>query len=278
MTTASIPRPSRPLRALARAWARGALATLWGCGAQLNPTLAEVSGRTVEVVEAGEGNVTVVFESGLGDDWSPWERVASEVADEARVFAYSRPGYGDSDPSPDPRTATRIVEDLRTLLEARGFAPPYVLVGHSFGGTYMELFAKEHPEEVVGLVLVDPRHRDFTSACEDAGFEGCTMPASMVASLPKVQIAELEAFASTSDEIEAAGPFGSHPVRVLAATRHRGFEPGAKDLWVSMLGSLADEAEDGEQIIFTSAGHYLQRWRAHKVAEVILDLVPADES
>lgn len=276
MASASLLRAARPLRSFARGWALAALVALSGCGTQLTPTLVEVSGRTVEVVEAGAGDVTVVFESGLGDDWAPWDRVASDVADQARVFAYSRPGYGDSDPTADPRTATHIVEDLRTLLEARGFAPPYVLVGHSLGGTYMELFAKEHPDEVVGLVLVDPRHRDFTDACEDAELEGCTIPASVVASLPSVQIAELEAFASTSDEIDAAGAFGPYPVRVLTATRHR-FEPRVETLWASMLGSLANEAEDGEQTIFTGAGHYLQVKRARKVVRVILDLLP-DES
>lgn len=251
------------------------LAALSACGTNLTPTIAHVSGRDVEVVEAGAGDVTVVFESGLGDDWTPWDEVASEVAEGARVFAYSRPGYGDSDPSPDPRDATRIVEDLRTLLAARGFAPPYVLVGHSFGGTYMELFAKAYPEEVVGLVLVDPRHRDFTTACEGAGLEGCGIPSSAVDSLPPEERAELEGFASASDEIHAAGAFGSYPVRVLTATSHP-FEPEVEGLWESMLGSLADEAADGEQIFFARAGHYLQIKRSDEVAEVILSLVPED--
>jgi pimeloyl-ACP methyl ester carboxylesterase len=61
------------------------------------------------------------------------------------------------------------VEELRALLAAQGVAPPYVLVGHSFGGAYQELFAKTYPAEVAGLVLVDPRHRDYSAACEGAG-------------------------------------------------------------------------------------------------------------
>jgi pimeloyl-ACP methyl ester carboxylesterase len=137
------------------------------------------------------------------------------VAAQARVFAYSRPGYGQSEPSPEPRDAAQIVEDLRALLTARGLAPPYVLVGHSFGGAYMEFFAKAHPEEVNGVVLVDPRHRDFTAACKEAGLEGCVVPADVVATLPKVMVDELEAHAYVSEEIRAAGPFGPYPVRVL---------------------------------------------------------------
>ena len=233
-----------------------------------------VPDRAVEVFEAGAGDATVVFESGFGDDWTPWEPVAGEVAARARVFAYSRPGYGGSDPSEDPRDAAHIVEDLRTLLASRGYAPPYVLVGQSFGGTYMELFAKSYPEEVVGLVLVDPRHRDFAAACEEAGLDGCSIPASVVASLPPVQIAEYEAFASASGEIRAAGAFGPYPVRVLTATAH-GFAPEIEALWQSMLGSLASEAAAGEQRLFAEAGHYLQTERPYEVAEVILSLVPA---
>ncbi|MFO0615925.1 MAG: alpha/beta hydrolase [Polyangiaceae bacterium] len=246
---------------------------LGGCGTELNPTIAEVSGRTVEVVETGKGDATVVFESGLGNDWSPWDEVASEVAARARVFAYSRPGYGESDPTTAPRDASHIVEDLRALLAARGYAPPYVLVGHSFGGTYMELFAKAHPDEVSGLVLVDPRHRDFSAACAHAEIDGCGIPESAVDSLPDVQIAEYRAFPQSSGEIAETPGFGHYPVRVLTATSH-GLPSEGEALWVSMLGSLADEAEDGEQRVFEGANHNLEVNHAHEVAETILSLLP----
>jgi pimeloyl-ACP methyl ester carboxylesterase len=270
--------PSRPFRFLSAASLLLALGAVAACGGSPdpNPTPDPVSGRAVEVVVSGAGDTTVVFESGLGNDWTPWDQVATEVAARARVFAYSRPGYGQSDPSPAPRDAAQIVEDLRALLAARGFVPPYLLVGHSFGGAYMELFAKAHPKEVVGVVLVDPRHRDFTTACERASLEGCTVPASVVASLPRVQIDELEAFAHTSDQIRAVGTFGRYPVRVLTATSH-GFAPEVEALWASMLASLADEATDGDQSLFVGAGHYLQVERAHQVAETILGLLPTPE-
>lgn len=250
----------------------GVAAVSCGTSAELTPEAPSVN--NVEVVEAGAGDTTVVFESGLGNDWTPWQLVAPEVAAEARTFAYSRPGYGQSEPSLAARDAAQIVEDLRVLLETRGVSPPYVLVGHSFGGAYMELFAKAYPEQVSGVVLVDPRHRDFTSACQEAGLDGCTIPADVVASLPQVQADEFEAFARTSEEMRALGGFGAYPVRVLTATEH-GFTPELEALWQSMLGSLAEEALDGEQQVFSGAGHYLQVERAHEVAEVILSLLPA---
>lgn len=248
------------------------LAALTGCGPSLSSTVEQVSGRAVELVEVGTGKATVVFESGFGNDWSPWDPIAGEVAAKARVFAYSRPGYGRSDPSTDPRDAAHIVEDLRSLLATRGYAPPYVLVGHSFGGTYMELFAKRYPGEVAALVLVESRHRDFTQACADAGLPGCEIPAPVVATLPAVQIAEYMGFAKTSEEI-ATSAFGPYPVRVLTATAH-GFAPEVEALWQSMLGKLADEAVDGEQILFPGATHNLEIDRAHEVAQLIMGLLP----
>jgi pimeloyl-ACP methyl ester carboxylesterase len=281
MTAASLRFLSRPCRFLSTASVPLAFAAaVTACSTSSDPDPipepTAVSERAVELVEYGAGDTTVVFESGLGNDWTSWDMVASEVAAQARVFAYSRPGYGHSDPTPAPRDAAHIVEDLRTLLAARGIAPPYVLVGHSFGGAYMELFAKAHPEEVMGVVLVDPRHRDFTTACEEDGLEGCVPPASVVASFPQVQIDEFDAFAHTSDEIRAFGAFGMYPVRVLTATSH-GFTPEVEALWESMLGSLADEATDGEQSFFAGAGHLLQVEKPHEVAQVILSLIPAPE-
>jgi pimeloyl-ACP methyl ester carboxylesterase len=282
MATVSVCFSLRARRFLVYACLPMAVAMLPACGgggatvedtpSERDADVRDAPERAVEVFEAGAGDATVVFESGLGDDWTPWQQVADEVSAHARVFAHSRPGYGHSETTEDRRDAADIVEELRTLLASHGYAPPYILVGHSFGGAYMELFAKAHPEDVVGLVLVDPRHRDFSAACAQAGLDGCSIPADLLASLPPVQIAEYEAFASTSDEIRAAGAFGTYPVRVLTATSH-GFAPPVEALWVSMLGSLADEAADGEQKVFTGAGHYLQVQHPHEVADAIVSLV-----
>lgn len=273
MTLSSNPSSSLLHRFFVRVGALLAFATQVAC-TNLSSTMTQVDGHAVEIVQAGAGGPTVVFESGLGNDWTPWDDTASEVAEHTRVFAYSRPGYGDSDPTNAPRTATRIVQDLRALLLAQDIAPPYVLVGHSFGGTYMELFAKTHPDEVAGLVTVDTRHRDFTTACQEAKFAGCTLSASMVDSMPDVDQAEFHGFASSSAEIHAAGTFGHYPVRVLTATSHS-FEPEVEALWVSMHKSLADEASDGQQIIFEGADHYLPSNHAHEVATEILHVVSA---
>jgi len=98
---------------------------------------------------------TVVFENGSRATLAGWDKVLDGVKGSATVFAYNRPGYANSEATSAPRDGATIVEQLRATLRRKGLQPPYVLVGHSLGGLYMQLFARRYPEEVQGLVLVD---------------------------------------------------------------------------------------------------------------------------
>ncbi|PYX08862.1 MAG: hypothetical protein DMG85_09990 [Acidobacteria bacterium] len=106
----------------------------------------------------GRGSPTVVLESALGGSSLSWALVRSEVAKFTCACSYDRAGIGWSDADPMPRTAQRIVNELHTLLTNARTKGPYVLVGHSFGGLAVRLYAAQYPEEVVGMVLVDPTH------------------------------------------------------------------------------------------------------------------------
>lgn len=110
---------------------------------------------------AGAGRPAIVFSSGLGDTFDSWRTVQSAIAAGcARTLAYNRAGYQGSDAAQGRRDSTTIVAELRGELQRRGIAPPYVLVGHSLGGLYMQYFARQFPHEVAGLVLVDSTHWD----------------------------------------------------------------------------------------------------------------------
>jgi pimeloyl-ACP methyl ester carboxylesterase len=251
-----------------------ALVLFAACGSTVPARIVTIDGHDVEIATAGSGGAaTVVFEAGLGDDWTSWDDVASQVARHTPIFAYSRPGYGASSPAATPRDPRTIVEELRALLAYEGYAPPFLLVGHSFGGTYMELFAKAYPDEVIGAVLVDPRHRDFLTTCEAAELDNCGISESLLETQGASTIAEYRAFALGSDEIRAAGTFGAYPVRVLTATDHP-VSPAREKLWETMLGELAAEASNGEQIIVHGAGHYIQLDRPDDVVQAILEMLP----
>ena len=123
--------------------------------------VAVEDGRRLNLYCIGTGSPTVVFDSGLGEDMKVWALVQPQVAGHSRACAYDRAGLGFSDPSPARRTSAFLVEDLRRLLAGAQLEPPYILVGHSFGGMNIKLFAELHPEEIAGLVFVDPSHEDL---------------------------------------------------------------------------------------------------------------------
>ncbi|MBW8759085.1 MAG: alpha/beta hydrolase [Burkholderiales bacterium] len=122
--------------------------------------LVDIGGRKLALHCSGTGSPTVVFESPSGGAGWEWWRVQAKVAAKTRACTYDRAGYGFSDPSPRRADAANAVDDLHALLTAAGIAPPYVLAGNSFGGGAVQLFAWTHPDEVQGLVLVEPMHED----------------------------------------------------------------------------------------------------------------------
>ncbi|MEZ4681519.1 MAG: alpha/beta hydrolase [Caldilineaceae bacterium] len=122
--------------------------------------MVDVGGYQLHIFCEGSGSPTVLMESGLGDSSLIWSLVRPESVKTTRTCVYDRAGFGWSEPSPQPRTATTIVEELHTLLVNGDIAGPYVLVGHSIGGAYVRLYAYTYPESVVGMVLVDSSHEE----------------------------------------------------------------------------------------------------------------------
>jgi pimeloyl-ACP methyl ester carboxylesterase len=118
--------------------------------------LVDIGSHRLHVVECGAGSLTIVLESGLMSTVLSWSALQGKLAESFRVVSYDRAGLGWSDLGPMPRTADRIVDELNTLLERANVPPPYLLVGHSFGGLTMPLFAARFPDRVAGVVLIDP--------------------------------------------------------------------------------------------------------------------------
>jgi len=118
----------------------------------------------VQVHSGGSGRYTVIFESGFGTDLRAWRKVAPEVAKVARTLAYSRAGHGASEARRGPRTIAQNADELKQLIAAAKAAPPFILVGHSYGGLLMRAFAARHPQQVAGMVLVDPADERFNPA------------------------------------------------------------------------------------------------------------------
>jgi pimeloyl-ACP methyl ester carboxylesterase len=116
--------------------------------------------RRLNLFCMGKGEPTVMFESGAGDSMVVWRHVQGEVAKVTRACAYDRAGYGFSDAATRASDARNTVDDFHRLLIAAHIHTPIIYVGHSIAGLYGALFAATYPNDVAGIVFVDPSFAD----------------------------------------------------------------------------------------------------------------------
>jgi pimeloyl-ACP methyl ester carboxylesterase len=126
------------------------------------PQIASVDGHSMRVQVVGPNDATktpvVVFESGAGTGLDTWTAVLADVGQFARAVAYDRAGIGGSEPDGQAPTPVRVARRLRRMLAQLDLQPPYVLVGHSWGGPLIRTFVALYPKDVAGMVYVDPTH------------------------------------------------------------------------------------------------------------------------
>jgi len=113
------------------------------------------------IKEWGSGEITVIFESGMSDSLEVWDSIPDSIAKSARVFLYDRADIGKSDTSRLERTIPNMVIELRSILKNQNINPPYILVGHSLGGLITRYFSSNYPDEVKGLLLLDPAPESY---------------------------------------------------------------------------------------------------------------------
>ncbi|QYG01027.1 alpha/beta fold hydrolase [Massilia sp. NP310] len=173
-----------------------------------------IAGRQVEslTIKNPSANVSIVFENGLRATVDGWDKVIDSLVPDASIFAYNRPGYGNSQETGTARDGATIVEELRQTLRHKGLAPPYILVGHSLGGLYMQLFAKRYPQEVSGLVLVDPLLPGVVKKSEE--FPVWTRGAKRLFFSSTVN-KEIDAIHQTSEQVLSLAPIDDKPIVML---------------------------------------------------------------
>jgi pimeloyl-ACP methyl ester carboxylesterase len=118
--------------------------------------LVDVGGPRLHLLESGDGHPAVILEAGIAASSLNWTSVQAALTPFVRVCSYDRAWLGWSDPAGSPRTVSHAVEELHALLAAATIPAPCILTGHSFGGLLVRCYAARYPDQVAGLVLVDP--------------------------------------------------------------------------------------------------------------------------
>ena len=262
-------KPSDALRVFYRALALCCVSTV----ALSTATVAgDVSHHQIHL--EGRGARTVIFESGLGDTLAVWKDIQPKIAAQCtRTLSYTRAGYPGSDAPNGPRDSATIVEELRAELSRRNIRPPYVLVGHSLGGLYMQYFARNYPKEVSGLVLVDSTHWNQNMVIDpdaDRAYLGrrevhLFMPFIMRQELKESQNAGLQVHESP----------GAQHVRtiVLSSTLPpKGATPESLERAALLQGEIAADFPDSRHVFVTGAGHYIQRDKPEVVINAVREL------
>ncbi len=250
-------------------------------------------GRRIELQCRGAGSPTVVLISGTRGAWDDWTSAGNpvtgrskpsptavfpQVARVTRVCGYDRPGVTTlagrptrTTPVRQPTTAQDGVADLHALLAAAGVPGPYVLVGQSWGGLVAQLYARRHPADVEGLVLVDPANQYLRVTL------GPTAWRRFLAAGRKLDDgsgAETPDHAGSVGAVAAAPPPRRIPTVVLAADQPFDFGagPGTWPAWVAAQTRLAGGLH-ARHITRTDSGHVIQMVRPGLVTREILSVV-----
>lgn len=128
--------------------------------------LVDAGGVRLHLYEQGSGSPAVILESGIAATSLSWALVQPKIAEFTRVSSYDRAGLGWSGTCTTPRTIEQMIAELSRLLAGAAIPPPYILVGHSFGGLLIRAYAHAKPQEVSGLVFLDPVSLEYWARCE----------------------------------------------------------------------------------------------------------------
>ena len=257
--------------------------------------LIDIGGRKLQILTRGHGSPTVIIEAGMGEagvESGTWRTVVDEISKTNRVSLYDRAGLGKSDPAPTlPRTSQDVANDLHALLTNAGVPGPYLLVGHSYGGLHVRMFASQFPDKVIGMVLVDSAHPD-----QDARWLAA-LPAPAPDEAESIRIAR-QFLAGRTDpasnperidpkaseaQVRAIPPLGGKPVVILSHSSKFRLDPRLPEEMSLKLEKVCQQLQVDLKRISSnstlrqsaSGGHYLQVEDPDLVIQGIRDALDA---
>lgn len=237
--------------------------------------LATAAGILEYVLSGAQGPPIILF-NGAGVTLEGWRALYPGIEQLGCVLGWNRFGVAGSSKPRQPQKGSLVVASLRELLASLGLPPPYLLVGHSLGGLYCNLFARLHPGEVGGVVLLEathPRDREMLKGHE-------TQLASVLAKLFELPQrifrdnlnAEIDWVDATAGEVAAAGPFPPVPLTVVTGGNDPPkwlMSPEALRIRRAHQQDLVRLSPQGQQVVAPLSGHFPQLTQPELVLDVI---------
>ncbi|WP_054942475.1 alpha/beta fold hydrolase [Paenibacillus ihuae] len=216
----------------------------------------------LEYAKSGEGLPAVILINGGSGPVEGWYKVYPTLAEEVEIFAYNRFGVGGSDKPTSPQHGEAIVSSLRQLLQEAALRPPYILVGHSLGGLYANLFARRYPEEIAGVVLLESSHpKDLAINETQPGWiraiNRLFQKLDTLSSHKKWN--ETHFVEETVKQIEQAGPFPAVPLVVVSGGKKPPMMPEhAYQLRTANQLDFLQLSPQSQHILAPQSGHFPQ--------------------
>ncbi len=271
--------------------------------------LVDIGGHRLWIDCEGRGTPTVILEAGLGGLSLEWRQLQKGLSRFTRVCRYDRTGYGRSDYRNMERTVANASGELRRLLERAGIAPPWVLVGHSYGGLIGQHFARNNPGETAALVLLDASHPEQAERFERPPYRLHTVPRGSVSlirygapHLPEglppedreqamteltqgktryTMGEEMVGFRASEAQVRSSPPLPPVPLVVLTRGRHLWQGPRGElleGLWLQLQNELAAMSPHSAHLIAADSGHHIHLQQPRLALRGILLAIAASRS
>ncbi|MFK8067260.1 MAG: alpha/beta fold hydrolase [Gammaproteobacteria bacterium] len=250
----------------------------------------------------GENGPTIIFEPGIGGSSLEWFDIQQKLAGQVKSCAYDRGGYGWSDPGPGARDVSQIVKELRFILNKKEIKPPYIFVGHSFGGYIALYHAQNHADETAGLILVDSSHPEqnkhikallskgsnsnsinpmkIRTSVKEESFQSMALERGAFLNRQRkaifAQMNEIKNFRESGVVVSNAEILTNTPMIVLT----RSFPADSTDKnsglekeWLDLQRSLTELSTDAKQIVVENSGHSIHLDQPEVVIDAISNMV-----
>lgn len=230
----------------------------------------------IEYVLSGKGAPSIVLFNGSGVTLEGWLRLYPEIESIGTVLAWNRFGAGGSGQPLQPQTGAAVTASARELFAHAGVAPPYLVVGHSLGGLYANLYARLHPSEVGAVVLLEathPRDREMLKGHESQLASVLGKMLSVPQKLFRANLhSEVDWVDASAREVACAGPFPDVPLTVVSGGNDPPrwlMPPQALRIRRAHQQELAMLSSQGQQVIAQRSGHFPQLTQPELVLDVL---------